>query len=157
MVDPIILDYKEYPIRRSGDRGEIGSKKPIIQIASRDYPNRKVDCLLDSGADSLISFKAIGETFFGISFSKEDEIPNNISGLHTCPDFKCEKHPDKTPLYLKPVTFRVNERELTLNVRWLDRKFNPMEDFLFLLGRDFFEYFDVLFKQRNEQVCLYTQ
>ncbi len=157
MTEPIIFDYQEYPINRQGSYDEKGSKKPIIELTSEEYPNRKVHCLVDSGADSSISFRQIGEIFFGLKFSNEDKIPNTISGLHTCPNFKCEEHLHKSPVYLKPVKFKIEDKNVTLNVRWMDRGFNPNEDLLFILGRDFFDYFDILFKQREEQFYLYPQ
>ena len=157
MVKSIIFDYREFPINKGGDRGKLSSKKPLIELASKEYSNRAVHCLVDSGADSSISFKSVGETFFGLKFSEEDRIPNNISGLHTCPNFNCEQHPHKAPLYLKPIIFKVGNKDITLNVRWMDGGFNPDEDFLFILGRDFFVYFDILFKQTDEKFCLYTK
>lgn len=64
MAEPIIFDYQEYPINRQGSYDEKGSKKPMIELTSKNYPNRKVHCLVDSGADSSISFRQIGEIFF---------------------------------------------------------------------------------------------
>lgn len=157
MIKPIIFDYKEFPINRMGSRGEISSKKPLIELTSKKYSKRKIHCLVDSGADSSISFKGVGEGWFGLTFSDKEKIPNTISGLHTCPNFECAQHPNKAPVYLKPVTFKIEDRDITLNVRWLDRGFNPNEDFLFILGRDFFDYFDILFKQRDEEFHLYPK
>ena len=155
MTQPLILDYKEYPIEKRGNRGKLGSKKPLIELSPKEFPNRKVWCLIDSGADSSISFKQIGEIYFGLKFSEKERIPNDVSGLHTCPDINCGQHPKKAPLYLKPIAFQVDGKNITLNVRWIDRGFDPKEDFLFILGRDFFEYFDIMFKQREQECWLY--
>ena len=155
METPLVFEYKEFPINRSGDKGKIGSKKPLLKLASKEFPNRKVDCLVDSGADKSISFKTVGEVWFGITFSKYDKIENRIYGLHTCPDTSCAKHPHKAPAYQKPITFLVGDKDVALNVIWLDRGFNPNEDLPFILGRDFFDYFDILFKQRKEEFLLF--
>ncbi|HLC46696.1 MAG TPA: hypothetical protein VJI75_03055 [Candidatus Nanoarchaeia archaeon] len=155
MVKPIILNYIEYPISRQGSKGEPASNKPMLEMPITE--KRKIACLIDSGADRSISFKNIGEVWFGLKFNKEDEIDKKISGFHSCPDEGCEKHPVKAPQYLKPISFKMGGKNILLNVIWIDRGQNLDEDVLFVLGRDFFDYFDVLFKQREEQVWLYPR
>ena len=158
MPNPLILRYREFPINKQGSRGKIGSLKPMVELASKQNPKNKILALVDSGADSSISFKQIGETYFGLNFSKEDEIPNTISGLHTCENFQCKDHPHKAKCFRKMITFIVEgATNISLNVIWIDRKINPSEDFLFILGRDFFTYFDILFKQNEEEFHLYSK
>jgi hypothetical protein len=148
------VPYREYPILKQGSGGKLGSNKPLIDLEIKNT-TRSIPALLDSGADRSISFKDIGEKWFGLEFTNQDKFLQGISGLHTCNKNDCEDHPNKATAYLKPVNFILKEKEINLNIIWLDRPFNAPDDVLLILGRDFFNNFDILFKQREEEIKLF--
>ena len=130
--------------------------RPIIHlpISSSSINKKNIACLLDSGADYSTSYKVIGEIYFGLKFTPNDRINMQITGVDTCPNRNCEMHPCHSPVYRKEINVNFNGKKITLPVLWFDRGFNAEEDILLLLGRDFFEHFNVTFKQKDKLIEL---
>ena len=151
----IILHYQEYPVSRKTRSTETTSLRPVIDIG---IPGKtKVKAIIDSGADRSISFVEVGTNIFGIDFSKDPLFPHTVSGLHSCSKNDCEFHPGNLKQYERSIEFYVDKFPVILNIIWINRRMNPERDFPILLGRDFFNFFDILFKQAQEIIELYPK
>jgi hypothetical protein len=127
--DSDIFDYIDFP--RSRPR-----KRPVISIPFLNLANGaelSFTCLIDSGADESISFKSIGEAF-GLDFSRRDKT--SVDGLTgSCDGWKA------------PISFKVANRTITLDVIWLDKEFDEESDYPFVLGRNgIFKEFHIIFR-----------
>ena len=151
MVWPLVIDYQEYPINRHGSHGELSSMRPVIDIR---HEGMIIKALVDSGADRSVSFKQVGEVL-GLDFTHDRSVVSNLYGLHRCDREGCELNPLCLKTYEKPLSFSVGDKQVVLPISWIERKFNVETGFMLILGRDFFSYFDILFKQRDEQFALF--
>jgi hypothetical protein len=98
-----------------------------------------VDTLIDSGSDYNISFKIIGEAFFGIRFPRKTTA--EIIGIDK-----------KVRGWRIPVEIDFCDEKFTIDVIWLNRVPNPEKNILMILGRNpLFDKFDIEFK-RNKTI-----
>ena len=98
----------------------------------------ELNALIDSGADTSVSFKNIGEQLDIIFGGPTDDVVSGVVG--SCPAWK------------KPINFKLGNTEFITEVLWMDKKHDADSDFPIILGRDaVFQEFDITFC-RNDKV-----
>ena len=100
-----------------------------------------IDALIDSGADESISFKIIGELFFGLKFSGRPTeeitgIDRNVRG------------------WRKPVQIEFCNETFSIDVIWIDKKHDPAKgNPTMILGRNtLFDIFDIEFRKNKTMI-----
>ena len=117
------------------------SGRPYIPV-NVTYNNQNLDlwALVDSGADLCVSYRVIGEMFFGMKFPKE--TTNHIDGI------------DKKVFgWVIPVEIKFFDETFKIDVMWLKKKFDPTKNIQLILGRTpLFDKFDVEFRRNKTMI-----
>ena len=140
---PIIFPYKECEIFISGKLEKVLRPLALVGLTSK---NIKFDALIDSGSDRTISFLDP----FGYELGIGDDLsgePDEIGGLS-----------GSEPAWPIHIDLFVGNRRLNVPVHWLTRKFDVQKDYPVILGRKIiFDYFDVVFRQKEKLIYFYKR
>lgn len=115
--------------------------RPMVLIDVLCVTGEKISLasLIDSGADKSISFKAIGKVL-GIKFSGKPT--DKITGIDRV-----------VKGWKRPISIEFCNQRFSIDVVWLNKRFNAEEDILMILGRaPLFDKFDIEFKNNSKIV-----
>lgn len=138
MAKPLVFNYEDIPTVRD-PRGRV--RPGIRLVLEHNRITLPLVGLLDSGSDISFSFAVLGLNL-GIKFDPSQLT--SLSGIG-----------EKEELAYKfPVNIWLGDYAVPLLIHWINRPFNSSRDLPLAVGRDFFEHFDVTFRQKAKQIIL---
>lgn len=134
----MIFSYENIPNVRD-PRGKV--RPGIRLVLEHNHVTLPLVGLLDSGSDISFSFAVLGLNL-GVNFHPSQLTP--LSGIGE----------NEEMAYKFQVNVRLGNYAVPLLMHWMRRSFNSARDLPLVVGRDFFEHFDVTFRQKARQIVL---
>src|SRR3989338_3657781 len=140
---PLIFPYKECEIFINRKFEKVFRPMALVGVWKKSF---QMDALIDTGSDRTISYMDPFGYNLGVGDDCEGE-PDEIRGLSGT-EMAHSKHID----------LFIGDHRFNVPVHWLTRKFDVQKDYPMILGRKIiFDYFDVVFRQKEKLIYFYKR